>query len=293
MNGRAIEILVVPYDVERRDTPMARGPHGLLEHGFPNRLRAAGWEEIRIAEIAAPAGSPKLEAVAGIARRIAEGVERADSRGRLPLVLSGGCLASLGVVAGLQRRGHDVAALWIDAHGDCNTPETSPSGYWDGMALTALCGWSLPEIREAAALAPLDPGRLIHLAGRSFDDLENGNLQRLGLARVPPDQIASGETRERLRRGVAGRSLYLHVDVDGLDPRDAPAVGYPEPDGARLADLLGCRGALPPAAAITFSALSFDRATPEEAGRTVDACTRLVTAFAEKRPAPEQENGRG
>jgi arginase len=280
MNGRAIEILVVPYDVERRDTPTARGPHGLLEHGFGDRLREAGWEEVRITEIAAPAGSPKLEAVAGIARRIAEGVERADSLGRLPLVLSGGCLASLGVVAGLQRRGRDVAALWIDAHGDCNTPETSPSGYWDGMALAALCGWSLPEIREAAALSPLEPGRVIHLAGRAFDPLENGNVQRFGLTRVPPSQIAAEETRERLQRLGDGRSLYLHVDVDGLDPRDAPAVGYPEPDGVRLADLLGCRDALPPAAAITLSALSFDRATPEEAGRTVYACAQLVTAFA-------------
>ena len=70
-----------------------------------------------------------------------------------------------------------------------------------------------------------------------------------------------------------------YVDVDGIDPRDAPAVGYPEPDGARLADLLGCREALPPAAAITFSALSFDRVRPEEAARTVDACARLVRAF--------------
>jgi arginase len=281
MNGRAIEILVVPYDVERGDTPMARGPRGLLEHGFSGRLREAGWEEIHSTEIvAAPAGSPKLAAVAGIAGRIAGEVERAGSLGRLPLILSGGCLASLGVVAGLQRRGHDVAALWIDAHGDGNTPETSPSGYWDGMALAAVCGLSLPEIREAAGLTPLDPGRVIHLAGRSFDPLEPGNFDRLGLVRVPPDQIASEETRERLRGCVADRSLYLHVDVDGLDPRDAPAVGYPEPDGARLADLLGCRAALPPAAAITFSALSFDRASPEEAGRTVDACVRLVAAFA-------------
>lgn len=279
MNGRAIEILVVPYDVERGETPMARGPRGLLEHGFPGRLREAGWGEVHVAGIAVPAGSPKLATVEGVASRIAQEVERADSRGRLPVVLSGGCLASLGVVGGLQRRGRDVATLWIDAHGDVNTPETSPSGYWDGMALAAVCGLSLPEIREAADLRPLDPSHVIHLAGRSFDPLEPGNFDRLGIARVPPDRIAAEETRERLRTCVADRSLYLHVDVDGLDPRDAPAVGYPEPDGARLADLLGCRAALAPAAAITFSALSFDRASPEEAERTVDACVRLVEAF--------------
>ncbi|MFL6263286.1 MAG: arginase family protein [Thermoanaerobaculia bacterium] len=282
MSTKTIEILLVPYDVDRPDTPMARGARGLLENGLPERLREAGWE-ILITEIAAPGEVGKLATVAGIARGIAEGVERAGAAGRFPLVLSGGCLASLGVVAGLQRRGHEVAAVWIDAHGDCNTPETSPSGYWDGMALASLCGLSLPEVREGLGSRPLDrsldPGAVVHLAGRSFDPEEPGNFERLGIVRVPPEGIAGEEARERLRRCAAGRSLYLHVDVDGIDPRDAPAVGFPEPDGARLADLLGCREALPPAVAITLSALSFDRARPEEAARTVEACARLVLAF--------------
>src|SRR3954469_24472006 len=278
MNAKTIEILLAPYDVERPDTPMARGARGLLENGLAERLQEAGGE-LRVAEIAAPEDGGKLQTVLGIARAIAAGVERAGAEGRFPLILSGGCLASLSVVAGLQRRGHEVAAVWIDAHGDCNTPETSPSGYWDGMALAALCGMSLPEVREGVGLRPLDGGAAIHLGGRSFDPEETGNLQRSGVDRVPPEGIAGEEARERLRRRAAGRSLYLHVDVDGIDPRDAPAVGFPEPDGARLADLLRCREALPPAAALTFSALSFDRVEPEAAARTVDTCALLALAF--------------
>lgn len=277
MSGKTIEILLVPYDVERPDTPMARGARGLLEKGLPERLREAG-REVLIAEIAAPEDAGKLQTVVAIARGIAAGVERAGAAGRSPLILSGGCLASLGVVAGLQRRGREVAVVWIDAHGDCNTPATSPSGYWDGMALAALCGMSLPEVREGVGVSPLAGGAVVHLAGRSFDPEETGNLQRLGVDRVPPAEIAGEEAREILRRRAAGRSLYLHVDVDGLDPRDAPAVGFPEPDGARLADLLRCREALPAAAALTFSALSFDRAEPEAAARTVEACARLALA---------------
>jgi arginase len=279
MSARTIQILLVPYDVERPDTPMARGARGLLENSLPERLREVGWE-VLVKEIAIPENLGKLQAVTGIARGIAERVEQADAEGRFPLVLSGGCLASLGVVAGLQRRGHEVAAVWIDAHGDGNTPETSPSGYWDGMALASLCGLSLPDVREGLGLRSLDPGAVVHLGGRSFDPEETGNFRRLGIPRVPPEGIAGEETRERLRRCAAGRSLYLHVDVDGIDPRDAPAVGFPEPDGARLADLLRCREALPPAAALTLSALSFDRAEPEAAARTVEACARLVLAFA-------------
>jgi arginase len=279
MNGKAIEIIVSPYDVERRDTPMARGPHGLLEHGLPGRLREAGWE-IHLTEVRAPDESPKLAAVSGIGRRIARAVELAITRGRFPLILSGGCLAGLGVVAGLQRLGRDVAVVWIDAHGDFNTPETSASGYWDGMALAAVCGESLPELREGIGGRPLGVGRAVHLAGRAFDPLEIGNVERLGLTAIPPDHVATAATREILRRRAAGRSLYLHVDVDGLDPRDAPAVGFPVPDGARLADLLLCRDALPAPAAMTLSALGFDRADAGEAGRTAEACARLVEAFA-------------
>jgi arginase len=279
MSVKTVEILIVPYDVERRDTPTARGVRGLLEHGFADRLREAGWK-VHETEIAAPVDVPKLQTVLALARGIADGVERIDAAGSLPLVLSGGCLASLGVVAGLQRRGHDVAAVWIDAHGDCNTPETSPSGYWDGMALAALRGLSLPEVRQGAGTIPLDAGAAIHLAGRAFDPLEAGNVERLGLACVAPERISAVETRELLRSLGTGRSLYLHVDVDGIDPRDAPSAGYPEPDGARLAALLSCREVLPPAAAITLSALSFDRSGPDGAARTVDACARLVGAFA-------------
>jgi arginase len=278
MNGKTVEILIVPYDVERLDTPTARGVRGLLEHGFADRLREDGWE-VRETEIAAPAEGSKLETVLAVARRIAGGVERADLEGRFPLVLSGGCLASLGVVAGLQRRGHDVATVWTDAHGDCNTPETSPSGYWDGMALAAVRGGALPELREGLDFAPLASGAVIHLAGRAFDDLETGNVERLGLACVPPGRIAAAETREQLRAVAAGRSLYLHVDMDGIDPGDAPAVGFPVPDGAPLAALLECREALPQAAVMTFSALSFDRCSPAEAARTVDACVSVVNAF--------------
>src|ERR1700709_1491132 len=110
MSGESIEILVVPYDVERRDTPTARGARGLLEHGFADRLREAGWE-VGTTEIAAPADAPQLQTALALARGSAARVERALAAEKFPVILSGGCLASLGVVAGLQRRGHDVAVI--------------------------------------------------------------------------------------------------------------------------------------------------------------------------------------
>jgi arginase len=277
MNGEILEILVVPWDVERQDTPNARGPRGLLTNGFPDLLRKAG-REVRVTEVEAPEDA-KLGTVIAIGRRIAEAVALAVSRGRFPLILTGGCLASLGAVTGLQRDGREAAVVWIDAHGDLNTPESSPSGYWDGMSLAALAGLSLPEVAEGIGLRPLAAGRLAHLAGRSFDPQVEAHFERLGLLRIPAGQVATAASRERLRSLSDGCSLYLHVDVDGLDPRDAPAVGFPEPDGARLADLLALRDDLPAPAAMTLSALSFDRVDEAEARRTAEACARLVETF--------------
>lgn len=280
MKRSPLQLLVVPFDVERRDTVMARGPAGLLAHGFQDRLRKDGWD-VEIEEARIPEGLPKLATVIAVGRWIAEAVATTQERGRFPLVLSGGCLSSVGVLTGLQGSGSDPAVVWIDAHGDFNTEETSPSGYWDGMALASVCGLSLPEVREGIGLRPLGVDRVVHLAGRSFDPLEIENVRRLGLAALPPDRIAGVESLERLRR-LEGR-LYLHVDVDGLDPGDAPAAGFPVPGGPGLEEVLRCLSVLPAPAAMTFSALGFDRAGEEEAARTVETCVKLVGTSWEKR----------
>lgn len=282
MSAISLDLIAVPWDVERGDTGAARAPGELTARGFPSRLRATGREVREITVRPGNEGSPKAELVAEIGQGIARAVAQARAQGRFPLVLSGGCLAAVGVVAGLQSLGEDPAVVWIDAHGDFNTPESSPSGYWDGMALATVCGVSLAELREAVGLKPLAVDRAVHLAGRAFDPLETANIRRHGLELVSVSEVASPEARERLRHRAGAGGWYLHVDLDGLDPRDAPAVGFPEPAGVRLDDLLEALSPLPPPAAMTFSALSFDRAGDEEAERTLAACLRLAEAFARK-----------
>lgn len=274
-----LDLIAVPWDVERGDTGAARAPGELAARGFPARLRATGREVREITVQPGPEESSKLEKVAEIGQGTARAVAQARHQGRFPLVLSGGCLAAVGVLAGLQRLGGDPGVVWIDAHGDFNTPESSLSGYWDGMALAAVYGVSLMDLREAVGLKPLAVDRAIHLAGRAFDPLETANIRQQGLELIAVSELASAKARERLRRR-AGAGWYLHVDLDGLDPRDVPAVGFPEPEGVRLDDLLEALGPLPPPAAMTFSALSFDGAGDEEAERTIAACLRLAEAFA-------------
>lgn len=280
MSTLPLDLIAVPWEVERADTGAARAPGELATRGFPARLRATGREVREITVLTSPEGSSKAERVAEIGQGIARAVTLARGRGRFPLVLSGGCLAAVGVIAGLQSLGEDPAVLWIDAHGDFNTPESSLSGYWDGMALATVCGVGLPDLGEAVGLKPLAVDRAIHLAGRAFDPLETANIRQQGLELIAVSELASPRAQEHLRHRAGAGGWYLHVDLDGLDPLDAPAVGFPEPAGVRLNDLLEALGSLPPPAAMTFSALSFDGADDLKAERTIAACLRLAEAFA-------------
>lgn len=282
MSSRALEAILVPYDVERDDTPMARGPQGLLDHGFLDALRSAGWEVHRtdIWSRVTRGGDNKAEVVAGLGRAVARAVASARARQRFPLILSGGCLTAVGVVAGLQRLGGPVGVVWIDAHGDFNTPESTPSGYWDGMALAAVCGRSLPEVYEPVELRPVHFGNVVHLAGRAFDPPEVEDIQRLHLAVVPPAEICAEPALERIGRAVGDKQLYLHVDLDGLDPQEAPATGNPVPGGPALDEVLRCLGHLQQPSAMTLAAMSFDGVDESQAGTMVRTCLRLVEAFA-------------
>jgi arginase len=283
MRERAVEAIVVPYDVERDDTPAARGARELVARGLLSDVERRGLD-VHVSEI--PVRRPaagKAAVVAEIGRNVARSVAVAHSQRRFPLVLSGGCLVAVGVVTGLQRTGRELRVVWIDAHGDFNTPESTPSGYWDGMALAAVCGRSLPEVFKSVELRPIHFRNVVHLAGRCFDPPEVEDFERLHLSVVPPAAVGSEECLRLLSEGAQGaaanRDLYLHIDLDGLDPEDAPAVSYPCAGGPPLAALMGSFAALKLPAAMTLATASFAGASEEQAARTIDTCRRLLDAF--------------
>jgi arginase len=291
MSDRVVEVIVVPYEVERDDTAAARGPRGALAHGLLAGIERTGWST-HVTEIPLRDRSgTKAERVAEIGRSVARAVALAHSQRRFPLVLAGGCLVAIGVVTGLQRTGRELRVVWIDAHGDFNTPESTPSGYWDGMALAAVCGRSLPEVYKSVELRPIHYRSVIHLAGRDFDPPESEDFKRLSLCVIPPDAVGGPESLRLLAGGApdAGpdrhRDLYLHVDMDGLDPADAPAVRYPCPGGPPLDAVAACFAALQTPAAMTLSTLSFEQTGEEQAARTLASCLRLLEVFL-SRPWP-------
>jgi arginase len=283
MRERAVEVIVVPYDVERDDTPGARGARELVPRGLLADVERRGVD-VHVSEIPIRRpGAGKAQVVAEIGRNVARSVALAHSQRRFPLVLSGGCLVAVGVVTGLQRTGRELRVVWIDAHGDFNTPESTPSGYWDGMALAAVCGRSLPEVYKSVELRPIHFRNVVHLAGRCFDPPEVEDFERLQLSAVAPADIGSEACLHLLAAGdqgaAANRDLYLHIDLDGLDPQDSPAVSYPCAGGPPLAAVLRCFAVLKLPAAMTLATASFAAASEEQAARTIETCRRLLDAF--------------
>ncbi|HEX6040499.1 arginase family protein [Longimicrobium sp.] len=133
-----IRLIAVPYDSGIRGWRMGAGPDRLLDAGLEEQLRAAGHTvSAERVELAAEA-VPEIRATFDLAARLSERVSAARAAGALPIVLAGNCASALGTLAGLAD--DEPGIVWLDAHGDFNTPETTRSGMLDGMALAIATG---------------------------------------------------------------------------------------------------------------------------------------------------------
>ncbi len=163
---------------------------------------------------------------------VAKVVAAATGRGALPLVLGGDHSVALGSLVGMASVHGPGGVLWIDAHGDVNTPETSPSGNVHGMVLAAALGLAGPEFGyDGWRLPAVEAGRIALVGVRSLDDGERELLRRLD-ARVftmsEVDRIGIEPCmREALAHCAGGPFLHVSLDMDAVDPEYAPGVGTP------------------------------------------------------------------
>jgi arginase len=164
---------------------------------------------------------------------IADLVERAHTDGYVPLVLGGDHSVALGTLGGLARAaGKPGGVLWIDAHGDLNTPQTSPSGNVHGMALAAAAGLAGDGFAGATwPLPSVEPSRIAIVGARSLDPGERELLRRLGSRVFTMSDIdrigVERAIREALRHVDGDGFVHASLDMDVLDPDVAPGVGTP------------------------------------------------------------------
>jgi arginase len=297
-------LIAVPYDLGRADVGSGRGPGAYLKAGAAEALRARGHEVDVVTVQRQGPFTAELDAVLDVNRAVAAAVDGALREDSCPLVVAGNCNVALGVRAGLQRGGAGEAGLvWLDAHGDFNTPATTETGYLDGMPLAMLCGRAYREaVEHGLVMEPLDEAAVLHAGGRDFDREEkasllasamrvvDGNaLRRRGpAAAIAPALTAlADERREALRlEPQEAPPAHLHVDLDVLDPAAAPGVTFPSPRGLSAGQLLEVidlareRFAL---VALTVTSFTPDR---DEAGITLAAglavLQRVTTELAHR-----------
>ncbi len=160
---------------------------------------------------------------------VGEAVARVVARDTAPIVISGDCVTSLAVVAGLQRAGVSPGVVWLDAHGDFNTERTSESGYLGGMPLAKICGLGELEIVERLGITPLDCSRILLVGTRDLDVAEEALIVREGVRRTTVAGLADA--------ALPDGPLYLHLDVDVADPDDLPGLLFPAPGGPGRGEL--------------------------------------------------------
>lgn len=189
--------------------------------------------------------------------------------GSRPVAIAGDCCAALAVAAGLRRAGAAPLLVWFDAHGDFNTWETTPSGFVGGMPLAMLVGRGEPRLLAALDLAPWPETDVVLVDARDLDPGERESLEDSAVRHVHDPRRLLEEPR------LDDRPLWVHFDVDVVDPADVPAVGYPAPGGLRAAELATVFRALARRQLVAISMDAWESETDAD-GRSRAACLELL-----------------
>lgn len=243
---RQITVIGVPMDLgaDRRGVDM--GPSAIRYANLQSKLQQIGFEVEDIGNLQVPTpetyeiGDTKLKYLREIVRvneELAQTVTSVMEKGGFPLVLGGDHSIAIGTIAGVSRLQKRTGVIWFDAHGDLNTAETSPSGNIHGMPLAASLGWGHPDLTNCAGDGPkISPEHVALIGVRSLDEgekraiQENGihvftmhEIDRMGMAKVVEEAL------NIVTNGTDG--VHLSLDLDGIDPNEAPGVGTPVAGG--------------------------------------------------------------
>ena len=226
-----LHAIVTPYDLDRRRAGSGAGPEALLTHDVLNGLTEVDRTAIEIAT----SPSSQIQYCIAIDAAIAAAVEGARRSGAVPIVFAGNCHSCLGTLAGVRER---TSIAWFDAHGDVNTPETTETGYFDGMALATALGWSWQMLtRQIPGFHPASDSDAMLFGGRDLDPAERSLLERSRIRHHLPEALAQSTTREfdvALDDPSRARGVYVHLDLDVLDPSELHANRFNVPGGVSV-----------------------------------------------------------
>ena len=259
---RRIRVIGVPLDMGASRRGVDMGPSAMRVAGLEARLEALGHRvtdngniPVEIAETQA-FGDPNaryLKQIAETCRRTGDAVIKTLEEGLTPFVLGGDHSLAVGSVSGVaefyRRQSQKIGILWIDAHSDINTPDTSPSGNVHGMPLAALLGLGPEQLSNLYGYSPkIAPENTVLVGVRDIDSAERANIRRAGIGEVYTmrdidERGMRTVMEEALRaagRGTAG--YHVSLDMDWIDPEDAPGVGTPVQRRSNVPGGASCHG---------------------------------------------------
>lgn len=278
-----VRLLRSPYDSGHAGVRMGAGPTALAEAGAADRLRRRG--HVVTEQVVEPSAAWRAEVATAfeLSRLVAGAVTTACASGEVPVLLSGNCNTTLGVLAGLAASGRRVGLLWLDAHGDFNTPEEDTGGFLDGQGLAIAVGRCWTALAGGVpGFVPLAERDVVLVGARDLTPAQQEVLRRSGVAWLPPDRVRDGAAFDVALDGLADRVdvVHWHVDLDVYDPAIAPANGYAAPGGLSAGDVLDLferTAAQLPVASATLA--SYDPSYDRE-GRLRDTALDLLEAVA-------------
>jgi len=251
ISARKIRVIGVPLDLGQSRRGVDMGPSAVRVAGLEARLEALGHQvedggnvQVAIAEQKkeGDARAKYLKEITATCTKHAELVLKTLEAGKVPLSLGGDHSMAAGTVSGVaefyRRQNQRIGLIWIDAHTDINTPESSPSGNVHGMPLAALLGLWPSELANIYGFSPkVNPENCVLVGVRDIDSVEKENVRRAGIGVFTMRDIDERGMRsvmeEALRMAGNGTAGYhISLDMDWVDPEDAPGVGTPVRGGA-------------------------------------------------------------
>lgn len=243
---KSIAILGAPLDLGAGRRGVDMGPSALRVAGLNARITELGYKVEDLGNVAvaqqesARPGAPSaryLRPIAATCQELAERVEKAVDQGRFPLVLGGDHSVAVGTISGVsqsfRKRKRRLGVLWLDAHSDMNTPQTSPSGNVHGMPLACLIGSGPRELTHLYGYSPkVAPGNAVLVGIRDVDIRERPVVRGSGVHVFTMRDIDERGMRNVMKEAIALASdgtdgLHISLDMDGVDPDEAPGVGTP------------------------------------------------------------------
>lgn len=233
-----------------------------------NGLRTLAGEKWHLIEPSLPDGE-KQHRLTTLYRPLRDTVAEIVRRGDRPISIAGDCCTSIGVSAGLQKAGLKPTLIWLDAHGDFNTWETTPSGFLGGMPLAMLVGRGDQTMVTGVGLKPLPESQVILSDARDLDPGEKIALGRSAVVHEP-------DLDNLLERPLPEGPIYLHFDADVINPDESPAMNYLAPGGPSASTIRALFRRLRETGRVVAVSLSAWNPNLDEDGQTQEVVMALL-----------------